>query len=82
MKSGLVQPGGFAQKLPSITRQPKLPPDVRMSISSHAFWPTSPAHSWPVRRSKVHRHGLRRPKAQTSGAPSTPSANGLSAGMV
>jgi hypothetical protein len=33
----------------------------RKSISSTAFWPTSPIHRLPLRGSNEKRHGLRRP---------------------
>ena len=45
-------------------------------------WPTSPIHRSWVERSNENRHGLRSPYIHTSGAPSTPSANGLSGGIA
>ena len=36
------------------------------STSSNASWPTSPIQRSPVARSKLKRHGLRRPYAQIS----------------
>ena len=45
-----------------------------------AFWPTSPMNSRSP--SNDQRHGLRKPNAHTSGAPTSPPANGLSAGTA
>ena len=51
------------------------------SISSRAFWPTSPIHMSPVWRSKVKRQGLRRPMWQIALLIPDVPTNGLSAGM-
>jgi len=56
-------------------------PAGKMSISSHALCPTSPMSKSPVRRSKLKRHGLRRPNAQISGRASVPT-KGLLGGMA
>ena len=50
------------------------------SISSHAFWPTSPIQRSPVSRSNEYRHGLRSPNAQIAGLASARPTNGLSDG--
>ena len=70
---------------PSMNRQPKFSPPWPAgitSISSRAPWPTSPIHRSPVAGSKLARHGLRSPYAQTSSAPATAPAKGLPAGMA
>ena len=89
---GATWPGGgpSAAKgwLPSMSFQPRLaprpPPKLAGShvISSISSWPTSATHRSSVSRSKVNRHGLRTPNSHTSGAPSTPSANGLDDGTA
>ena len=63
-----VQPPSPEHVEPCWQRQPKFSPPVLEAasklISSRpepAFWPTSPMYRSPVRRSKLKRHGLRRP---------------------
>src|SRR5262245_61796407 len=71
--------------VPSTSLHPKLRPPLAgaatKSSSSILFCPTSPIHRSLVSRSNDMRHGLRKPYIHTSGAPSLPSANGLSGGI-